>query len=176
MSSAADDSDFELWLEQISHNPNAPSDDPGEVSPAWRRWLRHRYDTEGPVPKEVIARDALGHQLALANDAAAAVSADIKRTTSYEPRVVVEVRDDVLCIVVNDCYSAPSMWSVELSDALAEVGDYFQEQLEDELGCWPECKAHDAGLHAEVHDGAAVWWCRRGHHAVALIGELPPTS
>lgn len=149
--------------------------DPGEVSEDWRRWLRHRYDAEGPVPKEIIDRDARAHLLAVVSDAVAAVLADIDRTRSYTPTVVVEEHDGFLCVVVDESWSGLSL-SIERSGALVEIADYFQEQLEDQLGCWPECKAHEAGLHPEVRSGAAVWWCRRGDHAVSLIGELQPSD
>jgi len=67
------------------------------------------------------------------------------------------------------------MWEVEQPEAFAEVADYFQEQLDQHrlLGSiWPVCSEHDVGLHAEVHDGQAVWWCRLGDHAVATVGAL----
>jgi hypothetical protein len=33
-------------------------------------------------------------------------------------------------------------------------------------------RGYDAGIAAEVHDDAAVWWCRLGSHAVAVVGAL----
>jgi hypothetical protein len=75
-------------------------------------------------------------------------------------------------IIVNNGFTAPSMWERTEPEAIAEVADYVQEQLDQELGCWPICDAHDVGLHADARDGVAVWWCRLGEHAVAPIGEL----
>ena len=76
-------------------------------------------------------------------------------------------------ISIDDGYTAPSMWAVERAEAFAEVADYFQEQLDQSgAGAWPVCERHDLGLHAEVHDGMAVWWCRRFQHAVAPVGSL----
>jgi len=42
--------------------------------------------------------------------------------------------------------------------------------------CWPECRKHSVGLHPEVRDGHAVWWCRPGQHAVAAIGRMDSVS
>lgn len=56
----------------------------------------------------------------------------------------------------------------------AEMADYVQEQLMD-IGVdrfWPTCVEHDRGLHAEVHDGMAVWFCRGGDHTIAPVGLL----
>ena len=76
-------------------------------------------------------------------------------------------------IVINDGYTAPSMWALDKPEAFAEVADYFQEQLDQSgAGAWPTCDEHNVGLHAEVWDGTAVWRCRLGKHIVAVIGEL----
>jgi hypothetical protein len=40
-------------------------------------------------------------------------------------------------------------------------------------GAWPTCPEHGLGVHAREHDGAAVWWCASGSHAVARIGQWP---
>jgi hypothetical protein len=49
----------------------------------------------------------------------------------------------------------------------------MQEQL-DSWGVWPGCVEHDVGLHSEIRDGKAVWYCRLGKHTGALIGKLSP--
>ena len=176
MDSSDDLPSFEQWLQEISYNPNAPVDDPGEVSPGWRRWLRRLFEREGPVSKDVVTRAAMAHQVALANEAVTTVLADLHRTTASRPVVEVDVwMESSIRISIDGGFTAPSMWEVELPAALAEVADYFQEQLDQDPilgGIWPVCGKHDVGLHAEVHDGRAVWWCRLGHHAVATIGEL----
>src|SRR5258708_34593126 len=121
-----------------------------------------------------LGRNAfLAYQIALANDAAAAVLDDLDRTTALQPVVVVEGHDGSgVRISINGGYEAPSMWELGRPEAFAEVADYFQDQLWSEVGCWPVCEQHDIGLHGEVHDGVAVWWCRFGKHALARIGEL----
>jgi hypothetical protein len=174
MATAADDSDFERWVERMSDNPNAPADDPGEVSPAWRRWLRRLYDAEGPVPKEVVFGAAMEHQVALANAAVRVVLGDVHHTTTWRPLVEVDVwMGNSIRISIDGGFQAPSMWEVEEAAAVAEVADYFQDQFGE---CWPVCRDHNAGLHAEVRDGQAVWWCRPGKHAIAVIGELKSTA
>ena len=114
----------------------------------------------------------LEHQVALANEAVNAVLSDLARTSTFHATVVVDLLDGVLRITVNQGYTTPSMWAVERPEAFAEVADYFQEQLDQELRCWPVCERHGFGLHAEVHNGTAVWWCRPMQHSVAPIGSL----
>ena len=179
MSESGDDASFEEWVRAISHNPTAPSNDPGVVSEAWRRWLRSVFDTEGPVPKDVVTRGAVDHQLALANDAANSVLADLHRTTDARPVVEVVWMDSSIRITIDGGFTGPSMWAVEQPEVLAEVADYFQEQLDQDpiIGSiWPVCPDHDVGLHAEVRGGKAVWWCRLGRHTVATIGEFGATT
>jgi hypothetical protein len=77
-----------------------------------------------------------------------------------------------VCIEVNNGFTAPSMWATSEAEAIAEVAEYVQDQLDQSLRCWPVCTRHDKGLHAEVRDGNAVWRCRFGEHTVALIGDL----
>ena len=167
---------FEQWLQEITFNPESPVDDQGEVSAAWRRWLRHFFEREGPVSKVVVNRAAMSHQVALANDAVTAVLADLHRTTELRPQVEVDVwMESSIRISIDGGFTAPSMWEVDRPEAFAEVADYFQEHLDQHpvLGSiWPVCAQHDVGLHAEVRNGLAVWWCRVGGHAVATIGAL----
>jgi hypothetical protein len=101
------------------------------------------------------------------------VVADLHRTTPHRPAVTVDIVDDfVVRIAIDGSFSTPSMSARVIPEAIAEVGEYFQEQLAQEIGCWPECDEHAAGLHAEVHDAIAVWWCRAGRHVASFIGEL----
>jgi hypothetical protein len=164
---------FEQWLQEITFNPDSPADDQGEVSAAWRHWLSHFFEREGSVSKAVVNRAAMTHQIALANDAVTAVLADLHRTTAFRPVVEVDIwMESSIRISIDSGFTAPSMWAAEQPQALAEVAEYPQEQMDQELRCWPVCEQHNVGLHPEVHGGTAVWWCRLGKHAVATIGEL----
>ena len=164
---------FEEWLGAITFNPDAPGDDPGEVSAANRRWLRDFFETEGAASREVTQQAFMTYWLALANEAVNAVSADLERTTGLRPEVVADVwMESSIRISIDDGYTAPSMWEIERPEAFAEVADYFQDQLCQTIGCWPVCPRHDLGLHPEVRDGKAVWWCRRMQHSVAPVGGL----
>jgi hypothetical protein len=69
------------------------------------------------------------------------------------------------------------MMSIRDPEATREIADYLQgEIMEDSAvwAAWPTCPEHHNGLHAQVHDDAAVWYCRTGNHAVAAIGHLAP--
>ena len=166
-------SSFEGWLHSVTFNPDAPVDDPGEVTDANLRWLRRFFDAQGPVSTDVVNAAFLADQVTLANEAVAAVLNDLDRTSSFRPQVVVDdYEGNGVRIWIDHGYIAPSMWAVDRPEAIAEVAEYFQDQLDQTVGCWPQCAEHDARLDAQVHDEAAVWWCRVGGHAVALIGEL----
>jgi hypothetical protein len=175
---SSDGAAFEKWVREISHNADAPSDDPGLVNDGWMRWLRRFFDERGPVEKEVVTRAAMEHQIAVASEAVRMVLADLHRTTDERPVVEVDVwMESSIRISIDGGFTAPSMWEVDAPEAFAEVADYLQDQL---LGVvvdgswrfWPECRQHNAGLHAEVHDGRAVWRCRIGDHEVAPMGQL----
>lgn len=113
--------------------------------------------------------------LALAEEAVETTLADLHRTSSVRPKVVVEpLGNHTLRISVDGNYSDPSMHATTRAAALAEVAGIFQDQLDHE--CWPVCGKHEVGLHAEVYEGVAVWRCRLGGHFVARIGELAPDN
>jgi hypothetical protein len=58
--------------------------------------------------------------------------------------------------------------------ALVIVADEAQDAIMHSVwGAWPACPEHGLGVHAREHDGAAVWWCATGGHAVARIGQWP---
>jgi hypothetical protein len=58
--------------------------------------------------------------------------------------------------------------------ALVMVADEAQDAIMHSVwGAWPACPEHGLGVHAREHDGAAVWWCATGGHAVARIGQWP---
>jgi hypothetical protein len=143
------------------------------ISPAMRRWLRHVYDTEGAVSPQAASDAYSRYALTLAEEAVAAVVNDLQRTTPFRPRVVVDTYlEDSVRISINEGYTAPSMLEIGRPEAFAEIASYFQEQLAQELGAWPICIQHDAGLHAEVRSEAAVWCCLLGDHDVADVGRL----
>lgn len=132
--------------------------------------MREFFDTHGAVPHAQVSRAAEEHLLALANNAAAAVLADLQSATLLRPTVIVDLYDGGVRIAIDGSYAYPSMWEVAEPAAFAEVADYFQEQLDQE--CWPVCADHNTGLHAEVRGGDAIWWCRVGDHVVAHVGRL----
>jgi len=173
---------FEAWLTSITFNPDSPEDDQGEVSPANRRWLHRFFEVEGAVARDVVDRAFLEEQVALANEAVAAVLSDLHRTSALRPTVAVDDDDGSgVRIWINEGYTAPSMWEIEKPEAFVEVAAYFQDrldladylqELEQAQGCWPLCGDHGVGLRAGVDDGIAVWWCDAGEHLVAPIGDL----
>jgi hypothetical protein len=168
---------FEQWVQEITFNPESAVDDQGEASAGWRRWLRDFFEREGPVSKALVKSAAMSHQVALANDAVNAVLADLHRTTAFRPVVEVDVwMESSVRISIDGGFTAPSMLEGERPQAFVEVADYLQEQMDQELRCWPVCWQHDVGLHPEVRGGAALWWCRLGGHAIAAIGELGTTD
>jgi hypothetical protein len=164
---------FEDWFRSVTVNPDVP-EDPGEVSAGGREWLRRFFDAHGPVSREVVSRAVSVDQVVLAEEGVTAVLADLHRTTSLRPSAHVDVMDGVVRIWINDGYTTPSVMGIERTEVLAEVGSYFLEQLDYELGTWPMCDVHDNGLIPRVREGAAVWWCPVGEHTVAPIGSLRP--
>ena len=113
----------------------------------------------------------LDAQRELAQWASDAVVKDLVYATGMRPDVTVDLwQDGWIRIIIDRGYTAPSMTARSEPDALVEVADYFQEQV-DSL-CWPTCPQHAVGLHAEVWNFSPVWRCHVGDHAVALIGRL----
>jgi hypothetical protein len=58
--------------------------------------------------------------------------------------------------------------------ALVAVADDLQNSVMHMLWgtVWPVCPAHNLGAHAQVHEGAAAWWCHySGGHLIAAIGR-----
>jgi hypothetical protein len=57
--------------------------------------------------------------------------------------------------------------------ALLSVADEAQDAvMEAQWATWPVCPAHQLGVHAREHDGAAVWWCTGGGgHVAAAVGQ-----
>jgi hypothetical protein len=170
MAKSGDPSSFRNWLVRVYGPENVPDD---ELNAPMLRWLRAYFDVAGPVPNKTAWEALLAYQMELANDASVTVLDDVHRTTALRPVIVVEDNDGFgVRISVNGGYTAPSMWELDRPQAFAEVADYIQGELASELGCWPVCERHNLGLHAEVRDGIAVWWCRRMQHSVAPVGSL----
>jgi hypothetical protein len=162
----------EAWLASLYAPDDVPSDD--DLNGPTLRWLRRYHSTNGPDSRDVVADALLAYQLALAEEAAAAALHDLEIATDLRPRVAVEDHDGLgVRIWINGGYTAPSMLALDKPEAFAELADYFQGQLDQSgAGAWPVCDRHDLGLHAEVHDGVAVWWCRKFQHAVAPVGHF----
>lgn len=166
---------FERWLQDIDAGSSIDESDSGTLDPAWRRWLEDYFEREGSVSSDIVKAAATAHQLSLAREATAAVVADLRRTTPLRPDVVVDLGDgDCVRISINRGYRTPSMDAMDQAEAYAHVADYFQGELAQESGTWPTCARHDTGGHPEVRDDTGVWWCRKGGHLIAPIGELAP--
>ncbi|MGQ0831417.1 MAG: hypothetical protein ACT4OV_07045 [Microthrixaceae bacterium] len=112
-----------------------------------------------------------------AERALAPVLEDLARTCEIPASIWVTWEDGYPRVWVSngDSYgysSAPIHQDHEMTKA--EMADYVQEQLMD-IGVerfWPTCHEHNRGLHAEVRDGTAVWFCRGGDHTIAALGLL----
>ena len=112
--------------------------------------------------------------LELSRRALALVLADISRTTCWNPVVRLEpwMDGDVRISVDGGFGTPPSVWQRTEPEVIAEIADYMQEMLDQNPSIWPVCGKHDVGLHAEVRERTAVWWCRLGRHVVSEIGRL----
>jgi hypothetical protein len=115
-------------------------------------------------------------------DAAVPVQRDLDRTFGRPARIEVLIGGvfelPVVRVDGNGGHSTEVALDAEREVAIAQVADDVQAELMDQHATrfWPTCGEHDAGLHAEVHDGEAVWWCRVGGHALAVVGELDPAE
>jgi hypothetical protein len=115
----------------------------------------------------------IGDHLELATDNVEVVLADVRRTTGFQPNVTVDSYMSVVRIAYGRNYTTPSVHADSNPEALAETADYLQDHVVEDLWSpWPVCPVHDVGVYSEVHDGAAVWWCRSGSHLVAPVGQL----
>lgn len=170
---------FGEWLRLIS---NYDPHDPGEINAGIRRWFREYFNAEGATSAELAAGALAAHQVAVVADALATVLSDLHRTTAERPAVVVEEDARMgVRIAIDGGYGGNPVWGVEQPAVLAEVAEYIQDQLQGvaidgNLRIWPDCSQHNVGLHAEVYDGRAVWWCRLGNHELAPIGQLETTN
>jgi hypothetical protein len=121
--------------------------------------------------------------LARLEDAMRLVNQDMAATGIRHP-CHLRVYDDELTLSGNayaetwDGWTAPAQGIYPVSgadpvQALVEVAEDAQDALMHALwSVWPVCPAHRLGVHARVHQKAAVWWCAGdGGHAVTAIGE-----
>ena len=122
------------------------------------------------------------HLVEKLEEAVVPVQRDLDRTLGRSVHVEVII-DGVLELPVvsvdgNGGHSTEVALDAEREVAVAQVADDVQEELMDQnaTSFWPTCRDHHTGLHAEVHDGAAVWWCRSGGHGVAALGQLDPDA
>jgi hypothetical protein len=169
--------DFARWYHSLVDDESRTNRSDRDRT-ALERWFRELYDTEGPVSKELAVERFLSPFVAVAKASVEAVLGDIERTTALRPTVVVDTPGDTLRIEYrsedgSSGYQSPSMLAFDATEALAEVADYLQDFVMDDLhGAWPECFEHAVGAHAEIHDDAPVWWCRAGSHSIGGIGSL----
>ena len=87
--------------------------------------------------------------------------------------------DSEVCIWVNGGGTIPSASGEDAERLKASVADYLQSELMEAEVAYrilPTCPTHAVGLHAQVTDTRAGWWCRTGEHLVAHIGSLPATG
>lgn len=168
---------FADWLRSLM-GPEGESARSERDRVALEDWFGDVYDAEGPVSREAAdARFAIRLD-ELARASAAKVLADVERTTVLRPLITIEVDGGTVRIEYRSSggsggYQTPSMSAIDPVEALAEVADYLQEFVTEDLGAvWPTCTEHDAGLHPEVRDDDAVWWCLVGQHLVGAVGSL----
>lgn len=117
--------------------------------------------------------------LALAQEAVALSLDDWAAQGGTEQDITVWLNaDSDVCIWVNGGGTIPSAAGEDAEQLKASVADYLQSELmeaEVAFRVWPTCPTHAVGLHAQVTDTRAGWWCRPGEHLVGRIGSLPPT-
>ncbi|HET9691114.1 MAG TPA: hypothetical protein VFP61_08170 [Acidimicrobiales bacterium] len=127
--------------------------------------------SKGGPPEASFRR--LDDLAALVQDNVVIVLHDVERTTQLRPVVTVDAYDGVVRIAYGDNFKTPSVHAHTKPAPLAETADYLQDHVVEDLwAAWPVCSTHDKGAYAEVHDGAAVRWCRFGGHVVARVGAL----
>jgi len=162
---------FDEWVRRFL----AEAGDGRDVSQqaALVRWFRSVFDELGPVSRAEVDRRYEADQLDVAKEAVRLVMRDAAVTADVAAEVVVDTDGNCVRISYNGSYTTPSMFEIERASAIAEVGDYMQDHIADDLWrAWPVCPDHKLGLRARVRDGAPVWWCESGDHAVAPIGGL----
>jgi len=162
------DAELDEWLAGLGAPGSA------HIDAAVLAWLRSLFETYGPLDSTTFEVAYRLRAAELAKWATDLVSDDVRRTTNLSPSIdLVEFdRGDVIPSY-NGNYSGSSVMSVDPATVLVEVADQLQEGIvEDRRQGWPACHVHDSGAFAELHDGLALWWCRKGKHPLAEIGTL----
>jgi hypothetical protein len=168
-------SDFKTWLDQV-----APPDelDPGVPAAGAARLLRQIFDRRGPITVDELRAEEQRFQMELARDAVVLVLRDLHATTDARPDIELRFDDEYgLIVSYNDGWTTPPMSSMQDPEATREIADYLQGEIVEDSAvwtAWPTCPTHHNGLYAQLHNDAAVWYCRTGDHAVAAIGYLAP--
>jgi len=121
----------------------------------------------------VAVRD---RQLELAAWACELVNGDVARTAGSTgraaPLIIADEDVELVEVEFEGSYQGTALMGVDPADVLYQVADKVQDQVMDNQAPWPTCDPHDAGVHAELREGRAVWWCRRGDHLVTEVGQL----
>ena len=163
------DAAFDRWLETVGASAAVGAD---------LEWFRELHRADGAADDQQMRVAYRARQLELASWAGVLVNRDIEHTTVVWGRLHAltwPADDDEPWVDVGFGHlplSGASMMTVDPADILRQVADKVQDAVMGQSSVWPECIPHDAGLHAELRDGRAVWWCRRGDHLVAEIGQL----
>jgi hypothetical protein len=167
--------DFETWLNQV-----APADeiDPGVRAAGAEQVLREIFDRRGPISVQKFRDEGQNFEMVLAQDAVALVLRDVHATTKARPNVELRHDDEYgLIVSYNGGWTTPAMMAMKNPEATCEIADYLQGEIMEDSAvwtAWPSCPTHRNGLYAQVHDDAAVWYCRTGDHPIAAIGQLAP--
>jgi len=167
---------FAQWFRSLSH---FDASDPGEVEAESRAWFVRYFADNGPAAAEGVGDAYRRLQVEVASRAVTAVRADLARATSVPIDLAVEEDEwGGTRLAVNGRRSGEPIWGIDTAKVLVQVADDIQTELADiviqgRTRFWPECTRHNAGLHAELRDGRAVWWCRGGDHESGEIGHLP---
>lgn len=158
---------FGSWLKAIGA---------AEVEQTFRDWLSELYDREGPVGDARVWLVVRDRQLELAAWACELVNGDIARTAGCNGRAAPLALDygdgELVEVEFEGSYQGSALMGVDPAEVLLQVADKVQVQVMGNREPWPTCDPHDAGVHAELREGRAVWWCRWGDHLVAEVGKL----
>jgi hypothetical protein len=112
--------------------------------------------------------------LVLAESVKTRVIADLERSSWPGPPISVFIENEWIHIRTNGHETGPHVLE-DSEEFVAQVADVIWDGLVDidPAALWPVCRSHDFGLHAQVHDGHAVWWCNgAGGHSEGRIGSL----
>jgi hypothetical protein len=179
------DSAFDDWLAGLGFDWLSELGSDEEVDPAirvrqeheaaaGRGWLQRLYESEGPVDRQTAGTAIELRQLELVAWAVEVVRTDVERVTNLRPTLeVTTFEDDCIGVAYGASRSSVMALGIEPESVLAAVADNVQEHVIDDVGTWwPWCDTHRTGVTAELRRDEAVWWCRKGDHRVAAVGDL----